>query len=91
MNEFEMLARQGYPHKRLVEMAGGDWIDSDTETCPDCGAPWQNCDCGWPDEEAVHRAPEPPEEPPYCDVCGSYGHDSFEWQKCPAYFDEEDD
>lgn len=40
--------------------------------------------------EDWHFPPEI-EEPPYCDRCGQYGHDSLEWQKCSLYDDPYDD
>lgn len=41
MNEFEMLAKQGYPRDELLRMAGAD-VPGDHD-CPDCGAPDFEC------------------------------------------------
>jgi len=42
------------------------------------------------DEGRWHRAPEPVEEPEYCDLCGGYGHGSL---NCTAedWGDEDED
>ena len=72
MNEFAMLASQGYPMDRLMDMAGADYYKPGDE-CPDCGAPGFEC----MGEHDTYAAAKEHDEQVADDMAPTYKHDDL--------------